>query len=247
MRILLKVAYDGTAYSGWQVQPNADTVQERLENAIKDLTGETVRVTGSGRTDAGVHAKGQIAHFETNSTVPAHKFKKALNVRLPDDIRVLESKEIFGDFHAVKSAKKKTYVYTISLIENPLETRYSFFFDRPLDMKLVKKSAKLFVGTHNFKGFSASGCGAKTFDRTIYALAVKKTDEKITFTITGNGFLYKMVRMLVGAMVSVGLNQISLADIKNSLEFGAQPKNTTTLPAKGLTLLSVEYPKFRDK
>ena len=115
MKILIKVSYDGTNYSGWQIQPNGDTVQERLENAIKDLTGETVRVTGSGRTDAGVHARGQIAHFETQSKISPEKFKDALNVRLPEDIRVLESKVIPDSFHAVKSAKKKTYTYILSI------------------------------------------------------------------------------------------------------------------------------------
>lgn len=247
MKILIEISYDGTSYSGWQIQPNADTVQERIENAIKNLTGETVRVTGSGRTDAGVHAERQVAHFETESTLPPEKFKNAINSCLPEDIRVISSRAVPENFHAVKSAKKKTYVYTVLLKENPLLTRYAYFSGCSLDLSSMKRAAKLFVGTHNFKGFSATGGSAKTFERTIYSFKIKKVGEKITFTITGNGFLYKMVRMIVGACVLAGQRKITLQEIKVALLSCEKPKNALTLPAKGLCLAHVVYPEFKKK
>lgn len=247
MKILIELSYDGTAYSGWQVQPNADTIQERIENAIKDLTGETVRVTGSGRTDAGVHAKGQIAHFETDSKIPPEKFKEALNIRLPQDIRVHKSMQVDGDFHAVKSAKKKTYSYAVLDEDNAVDNRFMAKLDQIPDLKIMKKTAKLFVGEHNFKGFSATGGSAKTFDRIIYSFKVEKTQNKTIFTVTGNGFLYKMVRMLVGAVVQAGLGKLSKEEIVNSLKSGEKPSSVLTLPAKGLTLVKVEYPELSQK
>lgn len=245
MKILIRLSYDGTKYSGWQIQPNADTVQERIEKAVSQLTGEKVKVTGSGRTDAGVHAACQVAHFETGSKIPPEKFKYALNAILPDDIRITKSMEIDDSFHAVKSAKKKTYVYTLITEDNPLLSRYAYFFDRKIDFRAIKAATKLFVGTHDFKGFSAAGGSAKTSVRTIYSLKVKKVKNKITFTVTGNGFLYKMVRMIVGALICVGVNKMSCCDIKQALISGNKPNISLTLPAKGLRLENVYYPFYK--
>lgn len=247
MKIGLTVSYDGTAYCGWQIQPNGVTVQETIQNAIKSVTGETVTLTGSGRTDAGVHAKGQFAHFETNSSVAPDKFTKAINAHLPDDIKIINSLELPNDFHSVKSAKKKTYKYTVYTgeTENPLLDRYAVYVPFKLDIPTMKKCAKLFCGEHDFKGYSASGGGAKTSIRTIYKFSVKKINEKIEFTITGNGFLYKMVRFITGAMISVGQGKTDFMEIRQTLKTGNQLKNRQVMPAKGLCLESVTYENLK--
>jgi tRNA pseudouridine38-40 synthase len=247
MKIGLTISYDGTAYCGWQVQPNGVTVQETIQNAIKTITGETVTVTGSGRTDAGVHAKGQFAHFETGSSVAPDKFAKAINAHLPEDIRIINSLELPDDFHSVKSAKKKTYKYTVytGATENPLLDRCAVYLSQNLDVKKMKKCAKIFKGTHDFKGYSASGGSAKTSVRTIYNLTVKKNGEKIEFSVTGNGFLYKMVRFITGAIISVGQGKTDFDEIKQTLKTGNQLKNRQVMPAKGLCLESVTYENLK--
>lgn len=242
-KIGLTVIYDGTQYCGWQIQPNGVTVQETIQNAIEKVTGEKVNLTGSGRTDAGVHAEGQFAHFETNSAVPPEKFFKAINVHLPEDIRVQKSQLLPDDFHAVKSAKKKTYKYSVYTgeTENPVIDRFATYLPQSPDFKLMKKCAKLFVGEHDFKGFSATGGSAKTSVRTIYKIRLVKKSERTDIYITGNGFLYKMVRMIVGTIVQAGLKKVDFLEIKTSLKTGEKPKNQQTMPAKGLCLVKVEY------
>ncbi len=244
MRILLTVSYDGTAYSGWQVQPNADTVQERIEKAIFSVTGEIVRVTGSGRTDAGVHAKGQTAHFTVEKdNIPAEKYAKAINAYLPSDIRVLSSQSVADGFDACRSAKRKTYKYScyISEIELPLKERYSVRLDKGLDIELMKKGAKLFLGERDFKGFCSAGSSIKTTVRTIYGLDIDFNGLDLTFTITGNGFLYNMVRIIVGTLVKLGENKCELCDIEKMFSTGERELGGKTLPAKGLCLETVEY------
>ena len=163
MRIKLTVCYDGTSYCGWQRQKNGFTVQEALEQAVQALTGEKVSVTGSGRTDSGVHAKGQVAHFDTNSTIPAEKFFLALNPLLPDDIKVLKSERVSENFHSVRSAKRKTYVYSLYLssVPVPLYERYALRTDEPIDIKKMQKAAELFIGEKDFKAFSSTGSSVK--------------------------------------------------------------------------------------
>lgn len=243
MRVKLTLSYDGTNYCGWQVQPNGITVQEELEKAVKSVTGETVRVTGSGRTDAGVHAQGQVAHFDTESTVPSEKFYRALNVYLPSDIRVEKSESVPDDFHACTTAKKKTYSYTFYLSETelPLKDRYAVKLDKLPDLALMKECAKLFVGEHDFKGFCATGSGAKTSVRTIYDLSIEQVDKTVTFTVTGNGFLYNMVRIMVGTLLEVGTGKIDKQTVERMLVTGERKLGGKTLPAKGLCLISVEY------
>lgn len=242
MRIKLTVSYDGTEYCGWQVQPNGITVQQKIEEAVFVATGEKVRVTGSGRTDAGVHAERQVAHFDTDCTIPPEKIYKALNPHLPQDIRVLSS-ELAGDgFHACNSAKRKTYCYSfyLSELENPLKDRYAVNVFG-VDVERMKECAKIFIGEHDFKGFCASGSGAKTSVRTIYSIDVLQDGCDLTVTVTGNGFLYNMVRIMVGALICVGRGELKKSDIENMLNIGERPSIIRTLPAKGLCLKGVEY------
>jgi len=243
MRIKLTVSYDGTNYSGWQVQPNAVTVQQKLEEAVFNATGETVRVTGSGRTDAGVHAVMQIAHFDTNSTIPPERFFKALNVHLPIDIKVLKSEAVSSDFHAVTSAKKKTYAYSfyLSETERPLKDRYAVKLDRAPDFKLMNECAKIFIGEHDFKAFCSSGSGAKTTVREIYDLKVTEVDGDIKLIVTGNGFLYNMVRIIAGTLLKVGYGEITEKEVGEMLSTGNRALGGKTLPARGLCLMEVIY------
>ncbi len=243
MRVKLTLGYDGTEYCGWQVQPNATTVQQKLEEAVFLATGEKVRVTGSGRTDAGVHAKGQVAHFDTECTIPPEKIYRALNAHLPINVRVFKSEQVGQEFHACNSAKKKTYRYSLYLgdTENPLKERYSVKIDGKVDFEKMKEVATLFLGEHDFKGFCASGSGAKTTIRTIYDIAVEKAGDDIKVTVTGNGFLYNMVRIMVGAILLVGKGEIEKREIERMLKYGERPSNARTLPARGLCLERVEY------
>ena len=243
MRVKLTLGYDGTEYCGWQVQPNGVTVQQKIEEAVFLATGEKVRVTGSGRTDAGVHAKGQVAHFDTDCTIPPKKIYKALNAHLPINIRVFNSEQVGEDFHACNCAKKKTYCYSLYLgdTENPLKERYSVKIDGKVDFEKMQETASLFLGEHDFKGFCASGSGAKTTVRTIYDISVKKDDDDITVTVTGNGFLYNMVRIMVGTILLVGKGELEKSQVEEMLNFGERLSNARTLPARGLCLESVKY------
>lgn len=243
MRIKLTLSYDGTDYSGWQVQPNAVTIQQKLEEAVFKATGETVRVTGSGRTDAGVHACYQVAHFDTNSTIPPERFYKALNAHLPIDIKVHKSEEVDCDFHSVTSAKKKTYAYSfyLSETERPLKDRYAVKLDRLPDIEKMQSVAKLFLGEHDFKAFCSSGSGAKTTIRTIYDLSVSLVLDDLKIIVMGNGFLYNMVRIIAGTLLAVGYGEITEKEVKEMLEIGDRTLGGRTLPARGLTLMEVEY------
>ncbi len=246
MKIMLTVSYDGTAYSGWQVQPNCDTVQERIEKAIFSVTGETVRVTGSGRTDSGVHALGQTAHFSVEKdTIPAERYVKALNAYLPHDIRVLSSCAVSDRFDACRGAKQKTYKYScyISDVELPLKERYAVRMDSKLDIEKMKKGALVFLGAHDFKGFCSTGSSIKTTERTIFALDIDFNGLDLTFSITGNGFLYNMVRIIVGTLIKLGENKCEIEDIEKMLKTGNRELGGKTLPAKGLCLERVVYDK----
>ncbi len=243
MRIKLLVSYDGTSYCGWQVQPNAVTVQEKIEQAIFQVTGEKVRVTGSGRTDAGVHALGQVAHFDTNSSIPPEKFFLALNIHLPDDIKVIKSELAEPDFHATRDAVKKTYRYSTYVSQSilPLRDRYAVQVEKMPDIKKMKETALILLGEHDFKCMSASGGGAKTTVRTIYSIDIIEKDGQIDFYICGNGFLYNMVRIMVGTLLKVGSGKIKKEDVIKMLSTGKRSLGGKTLSAKGLTLMKVEY------
>ncbi len=243
MRIMLTLSYDGTDFCGWQIQPNGRTVQEELERAVFEVTNEKVRVTGSGRTDAGVHAKGQVAHFDTQTEIPAERLYKALNAHLPQDIRVIKSQKASDTFDACRGAKRKTYVYSAYLAETerPLKERYAVRLDENLNVSAMQKACAVFLGEHDFKGFCSSGSSIKTTVRKIYSLTVDFNGEDLIFTVTGNGFLYNMVRIIVGTLVKVGEGKADQTDIEKMLETGERALGGKTLSAKGLCLDSVYY------
>lgn len=243
MKIKLTLTYDGTDFVGWQIQKNGRSVQEEIENAVFAVTGEKVRVTGSGRTDAGVHASGQVASFSvTTESVPADKYKYALNVVLPKDVRVIESVGVSEAFDARKTAKRKTYEYSLYISDAPLplRERYATAIDGA-DVTAMKSACEVFVGEHDFSAFCASGCSVKSKVRTVYEASVEKTGDDVVFTVTGNGFLYNMVRLMVGAVVAVGNGKLTIRELKKILGSGKRPAVVKNFPAKGLTLKKVEY------
>ena len=244
MKIKLLITYDGTDFCGWQVQDGKRTVQGEIENAIELVTGERVRVTGSGRTDSGVHAEGQVAHFVTEKEgIPPEKFAYAINVRLPEDVKILKSERASDDFDACRTAKRKTYRYSLyfSDVEKPLLNRYATMIYKKPNLEIMREGAKAFVGEHDFKVFNASGGGAKTTVRTIYNINIEENGERIDVSVTGNGFLYNMVRTLVGTLLEVGYGDKTKKDLKEMLESGDRTKCGRTLTAKGLSLIKVEY------
>ena len=245
MRIKLTLEYDGTNYCGWQIQPNGVTVQQVLEDAIFAVTGEKTTVTGSGRTDSGVHALGQVAHFDTSSSIPPERFAPALNSALPSDVRVVKSGLATNDFHSRFCAKKKTYAYKFYVSDalKPLTDRYAAFVSYPLDFIAMKNACELFTGAKDFRAFMATGSEVNDTVRTIYYTSVKLSDDGVfTFTVTGNGFLYNMVRIMAGTLVAVGEGKIPASNITKAFETGDRKLLGKTMPARGLTLVSVEYP-----
>ena len=242
-RIMLILAYDGTDFYGYQVQNDDRTVQKVLEDGIFKLTGERVKSVASGRTDSGVHAEGQVVHFDTNSTIPGSKFKDALNSLLDKDLRVLKSKEVNPEFHARYSAKIKVYKYSIynGEIENPLFSRYATFYPYKVDFDKINEAIKEIVGTHDFKCFLASGSQVKNTVRTIEYIKVAKKGKLITFTIKGNGFLYNMVRIIVGTLLDVSQGRLTANDIKNAIETKNRRLVGKTMPPNGLRLYKVYY------
>ncbi len=249
MKYVMRVAYDGTDYGGWQIQKNAVTIQETLERAIKTLTGCQVTVTGSGRTDAGVHAKGQVCCFNADTTIPPERMSDALNSFLPDDISVLECVEGDAAFDPIRSAKRKLYAYRIynAPHRDPLRNRYFNHISQEIDTSRLYKAGNFFTGIYDFKAYCASGSSAKTTIREIYNVGVDVAEctegREITVYITGNGFLYNMVRTIVGTMVGYSFGVISRDRIVLSLETGDRKLAGKTLSAKGLTLERVIYDK----
>lgn len=243
MNIMLTVAYDGTNYVGFQKQKNGISIQEVLENALFELTKENIKITASGRTDAGVHAVGQVVNFTTKSRIPAGSFFKALNPLLPSDIKVLNSKQVDKDFNARKSAKRKTYVYSLYYGEtiNPLLDRYAVLEEKELDIEKLNQAKEVFVGEHDFKCFCASGSSVKTTVRTIYDIEIIKTEIGVDISVTGNGFLYNMIRTLVGTLIKMEKGDLTVENAKEILSSGNRKLVGKTYPAKGLKLKSVIY------
>ena len=242
-RIHLIVEYDGTEYAGWQRQSNAITVQEWLEKAVKKLTGESVCVSGASRTDAGVHALGQSAHFDTESRIPADKFSFALNTMLPPDIRVSRSEEVSMDFHSRFSGKGKRYRYLFYAAPHAgaLNRRTHAHVIYPLDVEKMCAEAADLVGTHDFGAFAASGSVVKDTVRTIYRADVEKNGSEIRLIVEGNGFLYNMVRIIAGTLIGVGSGKIEPGAFKRAIESGDRLDLGVTAPAHGLTLMEVFY------
>ena len=243
MRILLTISYDGTLFYGYQVQPNKRTVQLELENALKAVTGKDIKTVASGRTDSGVHALNQKVHFDYDGTIPVKNFVNALNSVLPEDLRVKKAQKVKSDFSARYSAKTKTYLYRCYLdkIENPLLSRYVHTIKYEIDVSKVKECASVLVGEHDFKCFLASGSSVKNTVRTICEIKVKKSGKHLDFYVTGNGFLYNMVRTLVGTLLEAGYKKIDKQKILELLKTGDRNLCGKTMPAKALRLIKVEY------
>lgn len=241
--IKLLLEYDGTNYSGWQVQPEQDTIQGRLEKALKSITGEDVRVIGSGRTDAGVHAIGQVAHFKTSSSMKPAEFRRALNGMLPRDIAVREASEMPEDFHAQYSAKRKLYRYVILQVEtrSAFGHRYAWDIGYAMDVKSMQKAAEHLLGTHDFSAFRATSCTAGNPVKTIHRLEIHQRGHDIVFLIEADGFLRHMVRTIVGTLAEVGRGYLLADDVRDILESRDRTKAGPTAPPHGLFLLEVTY------
>lgn len=242
-RIKLTVAYDGTNYCGWQIQPNGITVEEVLNRALSRLTGEELRVTGASRTDAGVHARGNIAVFDTASTIPAERFAYAVNPLLPEDIAVVNSEEVPQDWHPRYRNSVKTYEYRILNREmpDPLRRKYTWHVSFPLDLDKMRAAAEYLKGEHDFRSFCGVHTGAKTTVRTVCTLDIEKTGDEIIIRISGNGFLYNMVRIIAGTLTEVGRGLRTPENVKKILEAEEREKSGATAPPQGLTLISIEY------
>lgn len=242
-RIHLIVEYDGTAYAGWQRQANAMTVQEKLEMALAKLTGETIGVSGASRTDAGVHALGQSAHFDTESRIPADKFSFALNTLLPPDIRVTRSEEVPFDFHARFSTRGKRYRYLFHAAPHAgaLTRNTHAHVIYPLDVEKMRAEALDLVGTHDFAAFAASGSVVKDTVRTIYRAEVEARGSEICLIVEGSGFLYNMVRIIAGTLIGVGSGKLEPGAFRRAIASGNRLDLGITAPAHGLTLMEVFY------
>ncbi len=249
MNAALLVCYDGTDFCGWQIQDNGMTVQGELERAVGCAFGIRARVTGSGRTDSGVHAAGQVCNFllPESANIPPERIADALNVHLPPAVRVLKSAAAPEDFDACRSAKKKTYRYSVyfSPREVPLLERYAARAVGMADFPRMEKCAGLLEGTHDFAAFSATGSAVKTTVRTVYSAAVlprRSFGVKCAdIEVSGNGFLYNMVRIMAGAVLDCGRGKLPAERVLAALETGNRDLLGKTMPAKGLTLLSVDY------
>lgn len=244
MRVKLVVAYDGTDYCGWQVQPNGITVEEVLNRELSRLFKEEITVTGASRTDSGVHSLGNVAVFDTDTRMPAEKISYALNQRLPEDIVVQDSCEVPADFHPRFAASRKTYEYKILNRKFPMPTlrRDTLFYCHPLDEKRMRQGAAILVGTHDFTSFSSVKVQTNTFVRTVYKLTVERTeDDIIHIRITGNGFLYNMVRIIAGTLLLVGAGKLEPEDVGQILAAKDRGAAGPTAPAHGLTMIGITY------
>ena len=242
-RIKLTVAYDGTDYCGWQIQPNGITVEEVLNKALSRLTGEDIAVTGASRTDAGVHAEGNVAVFDTASTIPPGRFSYAVNTLLPEDVVVVKSEEVAADWHPRYQESVKTYAYHILNREmpDPVRRKYVWHVNCPLDLEKMRTAAEYLTGEHDFKSFCSIHTGAKTTVRTIYSMDVERSGEVITIRVSGNGFLYNMVRIITGTLVEAGRGFRQPESVKELLDADERGKAGPTAPAQGLLLESIEY------
>ena len=245
-RIRLIVQYDGKNYVGWQLQENGVSVQQRLNEAILAVTGETIQLHGSGRTDSGVHARAQVAHFDTNARMPANKFAIAMNMRLPRDIRVLYSEEAPEEFHARFSAKNKTYRYTLQLgphadvfcRDTALHIHTELTFDR------MQAAAQDALGEHDFFAFMSAGSKLEHTVRTIFRSEWSQCGQFYYYDVSANGFLYNMVRILVGTMLEIGSGKLPQDAIARAINSKNRSDAGPTAPPQGLALMRVQYPDF---
>lgn len=242
-RILLVVAYDGTNYCGWQVQKNGETIEGVLNRELSNLFGEEIQVIGASRTDSGVHALGNVAVFDTDTRMPGEKISYALNSHLPEDVRIQRSLEVKEDFHPRKCACTKYYEYRIlnREFELPCERLNTYFYRHPLDVERMRAACSYFLGEHDFKSFCSIHTQAETTVRTVYSLEVKQEGELIRIQVSGNGFLYNMVRIISGTLIQVGSGMREPEDILAMLEALDRQAAGPTAPAKGLTLVGMKY------
>jgi tRNA pseudouridine38-40 synthase len=244
-RLKLIIAYDGTGFAGWQSQSHRNTIQDHLERAFEQVVGAPVRIHGAGRTDAGVHALAQCAHVDLpNDRLPATRWTAALNALLPPTIRVLRCRYVPGDFHARHSAAGKVYRYRLwsASVLPPFEYGRAWHVAQSLDLKILQKATIAFVGSHDFAGFAANrGKPKESTIRTIYAARVRRNGSCITIDFDGDGFLYKMVRLIVGAVVRCALGKMRIEDVAARLRSGKAGRTRFTAPAEGLFLVRVRY------
>ncbi len=243
MRYAITVEYDGKDFYGWQRQADLPSVQQTLEEAFEKATGKSVTMTASGRTDAGVHAMGQVVSFDLETAIPTEKIPYAVNVCLPTGVRVLDCKEVPSEFNARFDAKKKTYLYKLYVSPHlsPLRANSAVWLTKMPDISLMQKAAEHIVGEHDFSAFAATGSTVKDFVRTIYSLTVSKRGNEIEIEVTGNGFLYNMVRIMVGTLLDVGYKKTSPDEVSDILKSGDRTLAGKTMPPEGLYLKSVEY------
>ncbi len=242
-RVMLTVAYDGTNYHGWQVQPNGETIEGILNRCLSELLGEQIEVIGASRTDAGVHAMGNITVFDTDSPIPAEKMCYALNRRLPEDIKIQRSQEVDPGFHPRHTVSSKTYEYRIYCAPFPMPVRrlYSYFTYVPLDLTRMQQAAVYLVGTHDFKSFCSAQAQVETTVRQIDSLDVWQEGREIVIRVTGKGFLYNMVRIIAGTLIEVGRGYRAPEEVKRILEAESREAAGPTAPACGLTLVQISY------
>ncbi|MBO5093114.1 MAG: tRNA pseudouridine(38-40) synthase TruA [Lachnospiraceae bacterium] len=243
MRVKIKVAYDGTAYHGWQIQNNGDTIEAQLNRHLSELLGEKIQVIGASRTDSGVHALCNVAVFDTNTRMPAGKISYAMNQRLPEDIRIQESVQVADDFHPRKCKSIKTYEYKIWRGEFPMPTQrlYSHFMYTPVNVELMREAAAYLEGKHDFKSFCSADSQAESTVRTIYKIELIEEGNMLKIRISGSGFLYNMVRIIVGTLIEFGTEKYPTEKMPEILEARDRQQAGPTMPAKGLTLVQYDF------
>lgn len=242
-RVRLRVAYDGTNYHGWQIQNNALSVEEVLTKALRGLLGEEIVLLGASRTDAGVHAMGNVAVFDTCTRISPEKIALAVNQRLPEDIRVMCSEQVRDDFHPRYAVSRKTYEYVVTNahIQLPTKRLYAYFVYIPLDVERMRQAAEYLPGEHDFGSFCSAGSQVQSTVRTIYDIKILENGEDIKIRITGNGFLYNMVRIIAGTLIEVGMGRREPETVALALSRADRALAGPTAPANGLTLVRIEY------
>ena len=246
-RVKLVTAYDGTNYHGSQIQNNGETIEGVLKMELSSLLKEEVQIIGASRTDAGVHARGNVFVFDTESRIPSDKFTYALNARLPEDIRIQDSEEVPLDFHPRHQDTVKTYEYRVLNRKLPLpEYRlHAHFTYETLNIERMQLACKYFIGEHDFASFCAAGSQVESTVREIYDLHVKKEGDLVAISVTGNGFLYNMVRIIAGTLLKVGSGHFAPEDMEKIIEGKDRSLAGPTAPAKGLTLVKIRYPNYQ--
>ena len=242
-RVRLTVAYDGTAYHGWQIQPGVVTIESKLNECLSDLLKEDIQVIGASRTDSGVHALGNIAVFDTHARMPAEKISYALNQRLPEDIKIQKSEEVASDWHPRRCESRKTYEYKIYRGEFPMPVNrlYALFTYHKLDVEKMRRAAGYLVGEHDFKSFCQSGAQVETTIRTIYSTEIIEQGNELIIRVCGGGFLYNMVRIIAGTLLEVGQGKRAPEDILQILEKKDRSAAGPTAPAHGLMLMKYDF------